>query len=58
MEGSVLVSGDSQVVSNYKYQDLKITDTLDYEAMVKDRVAIARKTLGMLKRFFVNCVTS
>ena len=23
--------------------------------MVKDRVAIARKTLGMLKRFFVNC---
>ena len=42
-------------ISSYKYQGLKITDTLDYEAMVKDRVAIARKTLGMLKRFFVNC---
>lgn len=45
-------------ISSYKYQGLKITDTLDYEAMVKDRVAIARKTLGMLKQFFVNCVTS
>ncbi|WP_400245675.1 hypothetical protein, partial [Methanomethylophilus alvi] len=43
------------VVSSYKYLGLKITDTLDYEAMVMDRVAIARKTLGMLKRFLVNC---
>ena len=47
-----------KVVSSYKYLGLKITNTLNYEAMVKDRMAIARKTLGMLKQFFMNCVTS